>query len=816
MPPVVRLFFALLFAGVPVFQAVSATTEFLDEYCVECHDAETKKGGIDLTALEWNMTRRESFDSWVKVFDVLKKGEMPPKKRERPDTEATRAFLSGIGDELHASDARRQAESGRTVLRRLNRMEYEHTVQDLLGIPTSLANLLPVDTPMYGFDTVAEGQRLSTLQMEKYLEAADVALDAAINLGPEPEQISGRLFFKDEEDVRKNLDTPEGTQTNPSDPKSKHRHLLRELPDAIVFFNEGYPAAQVRKMKRHPAGTYRIRISAYGYQSARETIPMRVYSDNYREKQLLGWFDMPPDQSRVVEFTARLRADDHLRIEPTNTGVDEKGRNVYNISVKDFTGAGLALQWVEVEGPLSQEWPPQSMKNLFGETPLKKIDDQKRNRDSRIAYAFTPEDPRASAQQAIEKFATRAFRRPLQSNEIDHFVKLATDELDLGRPFVDAMRVAFRAVLTAPQFLLFQEAPGKLDDYALASRLSYFLWSTLPDDELLALAAQKKLTRPDMLRGQVERMLKSEKARAFVQNFTGQWLDLRNIDATSPDKKLYPEADELLMVSMVQETEAFFAELLNQNLSVSNLIHSDFAMLNSRLAAHYGIDGVEGEELRRIVLPPDSPRGGVLTQASVLKVTANGTTTSPVLRGAWVMKKLLGQPLSPPPPNVGSIEPDTRGATTVRELLAKHRNSVTCAGCHSRIDPPGFALECFDVIGGFRERYRSQDKGDTVTVKNTRNRRQYVKLGLPVDASGELSDGRPFSGIQDFKKLLLTNPDQVLTALTRNIVIYATGAGISFADRDAVEAVVAKVKQQGGGLRTLIQEVVQSPVFQSK
>jgi len=217
-------------------------------------------------------------------------------------------------------------------------------------------------------------------------------------------------------------------------------------------------------------------------------------------------------------------------------------------------------------------------------------------------------------------------------------------------------------------------------------------------------------------------MLDSGKSRAFVENFTGQWLDLRNIDATTPDARLYPEFDELLKLSMINETESFFAELLNKNLPVSNLIHSDFAMLNSRIAAHYGIEGVTGEEFRRVSLPAGSPRGGILTQASVLKVTANGTTTSPVLRGSWVIKRLLGRPSPPPPANVGTIEPDTRGATTIREQLAKHRTSESCAGCHRNIDPPGFALESFDVIGGFRDRYRSQEKGDRVDKRSATGR----------------------------------------------------------------------------------------------
>jgi len=816
MPRPALAVLSLVFISTPFSKALQERDEFIEQYCADCHDGETKKGGLDLTSLRWDLENRNNFDEWVKVFDRVTKGEMPPKKEARPDIPASTRFQDGIAQELRGFDARRQAESGRAVLRRLNRVEYERTIHDLLGISTPLAVLLPADTPLYGFDTVAEGLRLSTLQMEKYLEAADTAVDAAINLGPEPERMKGgRWFLKDEEGVRKNLDKPDGTPDNPSDPKSKHRHVLRELPDAIVFFNEGYPAAQVRQMERHPAGTFRIRISAYGYQSNGQSIPMRVYGDNFRDKQLLGWFEMPADEPRVVEFTAKMRANDFLRIEPTNTGVDARGQNVYNVPVQGFTGAGLALQWVEVEGPIDEAWPPRSLKQLFGDLPLNKVDPLK-NRDKRIAYEFAPHDSEAAAKQVIERFATRAFRRPLDEGEADGFVQLVIDELDEGRSFVDAMRVGFRGVLAAPQFLLFQEKPGKLDDYSIASRLSYFLWSSMPDEELFALAGRNELSKPDVLRAQVERMLNDQKSRAFVQNFTGQWLDLRNIDATSPDKKLYPEADELLIVSMVQETEGFFAQLLRDNLSVTNVIRSDFAMLNSRLASHYGIDGVETEELRKVKLPADSPRGGILTQASVLKVTANGTTTSPVLRGAWVMKKLLGQPPSPPPPGVGSIEPDTRGATTVREQLAKHRNSETCAGCHANIDPPGFALESFDVIGGYRDRYRSQDKGEQTTVKNSRNKRHYIKLGPAVDSAGELADGRTFTGILDFKKLLLENSDQVLTALTEKVIIYCTGAGISFADRSAVSEVVAKVKQRGGGLRDLVHEVTQSPLFLNK
>lgn len=793
-----------------------APSQFIEEYCADCHDSGTKKGGLDLTTLAWSLDERANFDEWVKVVDALGKGEMPPKKKPQPAAEEAHAFTGKISDRLRAFETARRKENGRVVFRRLNRTEYEHTVHELLGVSVPLAPVLPADTPLYGFDKVSEGLRLSTLQMEKYLEAADLAIDAAVEFGPAPDAEKHRYFFKDEQGVRKNIDTPEGTVTNPNDKRNKHRHLLRQLEDgSIVYFNEGYPPAEVKQMERHPAGQYRIRIHGMGYQSSGQSIPMRVYGDNYREKILLGWFEMPADQAREVEFTASLRSNDHLRIEPTYTGFDAKGSNVYNEGADKFIGAGLALQWAEIEGPLAPEWPPASMQRLFGRTPLVPIEASKR-RDKRVAYEFALDDPKVALTDVVERFATRAFRRPLEPGEADRFVKLGSDLLDQKRTFVESIRVAVRGILTAPQFLFFEERPGKLDDYALATRLSYFLWNTMPDEELLRLAAAHRLHEPATLKAQTERLLKDPRSAAFVKDFTAQWLDLRNIEATTPDKKLYPEADELLIVSMVQETEAFFAELLNRDLPVTNFIDSDFAMLNSRLAEHYGIPNIGTEALQKVSLPPGSPRGGVLTQASVMKVTANGTTTSPVLRGAWVMKKILGQTPPAPPPGAGAIEPDTRGATTVREQLAKHRRNESCAGCHAKIDPPGFALECFDVVGGFREKYRIQEKGQYTKLTNSRARQRGVWLGPAVDASGELPDGRTFGGIQDFKKLLLSQSDSVLGALTQNLVVYSTGAGVTFSDRAEVTAIAARVKQRGGGLRTLVTEVIQSPIFQTK
>jgi hypothetical protein len=373
--------------------------------------------------------------------------------------------------------------------------------------------------------------------------------------------------------------------------------------------------------------------------------------------------------------------------------------------------------------------------------------------------------------------------------------------------------VGLKAVLVSPNFLFLRETPGRLDEFALASRLSYFLWSSMPDEPLLECAREGKLSDAGVLRDQVERMLADPKAAALTENFVGQWLGLRDIDFTEPSHILYPEYDEMLREAIVRETELFFTEVLRHDLSLANFVASDFSLLNGRLAKHYGIPGIEGSEFRKVNLPPESHRGGVLTMASVLKVTANGTSTSPVIRGAWVLDRILGTPPPKPPADVPAIEPDIRGATTIREQLAKHRRIESCAACHAEIDPPGFALESFDVIGGWRDNYRTTGSGESVTVDG---RRMPYHKGKPVDPADVLPDGRQFANIDELKQLLLADKDQVARAMTGKLLTYATGQAPSAADQPAVEAIVGRIRDKDYGLRTLVHEVVQSEVFQTK
>ncbi|NBV22121.1 MAG: DUF1592 domain-containing protein [Proteobacteria bacterium] len=772
-------------ALVPVRAATTlppATKAFLQKHCVECHDADTQKGKLRLDNLAPDFASPTGAETWGRVFVQLEKREMPPKKKSQPSDAERQAVLDWLGRELRVAAAARQKAEGRVALRRLNRFEYQNTVRDLFGIEANVMELLPEDGSAHGFDKVSSALTLSPVQVEKYLEAADVALDAALGVGPAPK------YFK-EHIAATNL-------VAGWDSKSS-----RHLPgDALALFNSGYSPTEVRKFRAPAPGRYRIRISANGFQTDGKPAVFRLYAGNFNvggKTKLLGHFEVPADQPKVIELNERIDGKgDTLKFV-------SHGTIPWQNKADEYTGPGIAVQWFEVEGPLdAAEWPPATRKQLLGETDL-----------DRGTYA--------DAERIVKQFAARAFRRPVSDADLAPYLALMRERMDRGVKFGDALRVGLKSVLVSPRFLLLEEQPGKLDGYALASRLSYFLWSTMPDTGLLAVAAKGDLTKPAVLRAQVDWLLNHPKARAFTEDFTGQWLALRNIDFTTPDARLYPEFDELLQHSMLSETHAFFEELLRKDLSVLNFVDSDFAMLNERLAKHYGIPGVNGLDVRRVALQPEWHRGGVLAQASVLKVTANGTSTSPVIRGVWIMDRILGRPAPPPPPNVPAVEPDIRGAKTIREQLAKHREVETCAGCHARIDPLGFALESYDVIGGWREQYRvspapgQQNKFKQIKFEvNTQPRT--IHLGPNVDPGDTLPDGRKFRDLAELKRLLVADPDSFTRGLAEKLLTYATGHGLEFTDEAVISGIVRNVKAKKYGFRSLVQEIVASETFQTK
>jgi hypothetical protein len=418
-------------------------------------------------------------------------------------------------------------------------------------------------------------------------------------------------------------------------------------------------------------------------------------------------------------------------------------------------------------------------------------------------------DPAADARLLLAEFLPRALRRPVSSEMVDAYVALVQGRLSANECFEDAMRRAYIAVLTSPDFL-FHPGDGGCDAFAIASRLSYWLWNSAPDAALLADAASGALADSKVLHAQIDRLLADPRGDRFLADFTDQWLELSRIDETQPDRDLYPEFSPPLQWDMVAETRAFIRELIANDLPVRTLVDADFAMLTQRLATHYGIPKVEGVEVRRVALPVDAHRGGLLTQASILKLTANGSVTSPVKRGIWVMDRLLGEPPQQPPQGVPAVDPDTRGATTIREQLAKHRSDTSCALCHKKIDPPGFALESFDPIGGYRDRYRSTSKGDLVSEEVAKRWRARYRIGPAVDASGELADGRSYRGIDDLRKLLAADERGLARAFTGHMVRYATGADLTYADRGTIDGIVESTVASGYGVRSLIHAIAAS------
>jgi len=792
-----RLIASILFLLMPAViraqaPAAAKLTPMFEQHCLDCHDADAKKGGLDLTALKWQPESAENFQLWTKLYDVVRRGEMPPKKKPRPAEAMLADFLQTLHQPLHDYSAAVQQREGRVVFRRLNRREYEHTLHDLLGIDTPLRELLPEDGTAEGFDNVGAALNLSAVHLERYLQAADAALTAATVKSPQPKVTTIRTDYEETwKEWRAGFQritwtrSPEGLLAirslggslphgglqawNPPVPGERYRFTIRAK--AMIDRDSGYSGGQFLK-------------------SPDRRVMLKVGTTTKYHSGLvdpLGYFELSPAEFREFTVEARMPYGRTIFVSPYRAVPETLAETAMNASY------AAVVEWIEIEGPLFEAWPPRGHLLLYGT------------------------DAKPDARKLLADFLPQAFRRPVTDAEIEEHAAFYREELAKGRSDEESLRAAYKLALTSPRFLFLQEKPGRLSDGALAARLSYGLWSSAPDEALLRLAAQGKLREPATLRAQAERLLSSPKAKRFTQHFLESWLNLRDINFTQPDTKLYPEFEDYLQSSMVRETQSFFDELLRGDLSVRNIVHSDFAMLNERLAEHYGIAGVKGPDLRRVMLPPGSRRGGFITQGAVLKVSANGTTTSPVVRGAYVLDRILGTPPDPPPKNVAAIEPDIRGATTIREQLNKHRNLTACMGCHAKLDPPGFALESFDVTGRWREAYRAvpESAKDKIVGIPGSDLRYYI-AGPVVDPSYALADGRAFKDVDEFKQLLLVQPEQLAHCVTEKLIVYLTGARVQFADREVVEAIVTKTKTSSFGLRSILHEVIQSRLFSNK
>ena len=915
---VVMLVHATLAVAAPAAGATvpAPSRAFFDQHCVSCHDADTKEAGLDLTALSFDPAPdaasgtagkhdpfHDPFHTWVRVHDRIAAGEMPPAGEERPAEADIAAITTALDRWLMATETERIAVTGRALYRRLTAQEYESALRDLLALPElSIRRQLPADDFRHGYEKLGESLELSPVHLAKYMDAAEVALRQAVATRAAPPPVYRKrvyptqitetwnwlsrgdaVLLKDKRhDPYLPLPDPERNAFEGPERAARGKIVdalkLRDYEGTVGVFSGPVDSDWRFPLHFAPvhAGRYRVRISAWSFLWKQGRVEPAPRTESFMlslwlpepgprfpqsPSRPLGMFDAPSIESRVHDITRWMEADEELLFEVgTLTGFgkgvgrwvsQEKG------STSDYVGPGIAIDWLEVEGPLHESWPPQSHRRLFDEMPIVPFDAKTGGRPPHrepvkqiVGHAFpsnrelTKEDtasplvsvattaPEADAARLLASFMPKAFRRVVTDDEVRQYAGLAAARVAAGDCFEDAMIHAYKAVLCSHDFL-FVNAPRlaggggddgdngftshrRLTPEGLATRLSLWLWDSLPDESLLAAARSGALDEPAKLAAEIDRMIADPRFDRFVSRFLEQWLDLRKLDDTQPDRRMYPEYRHILRASMAEESQAFFKDLVARDLPVTNLVASDVAMLNRTLADHYGIPGVEGCELRRVSLPPHSLRGGLIAQASVLKVTANGTNTSPVPRGVFFMERLLGATIPPPPGSVKAIDPDTRGATTIREQLAKHSSDASCAACHRMMDPPGFALESFDVIGGRRDRYRTFGGGDPAGVEFAAGWKPGYRLGKPVDPSGQLADGRAFADIDGLRGLLLADPDALARSFVKQILMYATGTDIHYSDRRAIERIVAASREHGHGLRSLFHEIAASRLFRGK
>ncbi|MCS1409823.1 MAG: hypothetical protein M2R45_03009 [Verrucomicrobia subdivision 3 bacterium] len=730
---------------------------FFKQYCTNCHGNEKQKAGLNLEAFNDNVALYQERDLWESVRDMLTEREMPPEKKMQPTEKERIQVVQFINEELAKFDCDEISQPGRVTLRRLNRAEYNNTIRDLMGVNFQPAADFPLDEVGYGFDNIGDVLSLSPILMEKYLAAAEQIVSEAI-LTEIPEWPPTQKFEVEQF-------------------RSRGGDHVRREDNVMGFFREG-TATKLFRVEHE--GTYRLKIRAYGQQAGPDPTRLSVRI-NRQEAQII---DVDAFDTRPAVYTVDL----HL---PANSHRLELGyTNNYNQQdnpVTELNGdRNLFVDYVILEGPLELEPPvlPESHTRLFTETP-------------------TPGQELEVAKHILSAFVTRAYRRPVTSGELERLLDLVNYALEQKASFEEAIQVVVQAVLASPSFLYRWELDlgettetntvRSLNAYEFASRLSYFLWSSMPDDTLFELAASGSLMKPAVIEAQVKRMLLDPKADALVTNFAGQWLQFRNLETVMPNPDLFPTFDEKLRASMRRESELFFSTIMREDRSLLEFLDADFTYINDRLAAHYQMEGEFSDQFQRVSLDADSVRGGILTQASTLALTANPTRTSPVIRGKWVLEQILGTPPPPPPPDVEELEESKEAAesASLRERLETHRSKAECATCHAKMDPIGFAFENFDAIGAWRD----------------------LDGPFPIDASGELPDGRSFDGPNELIDILKTEETFIRT-VTEKMLTFALGRGLEYYDRCATDEILAALAENDCRFSTLVTAIVMSDPFQ--
>ena len=770
---------------------------FLEQYCNRCHGEKKQKGDFRLDTLSRDFRAGTDTELWVEVMDRIHSGEMPPDDEPVPTSEEIAKVTGWLGDRIKEGELARMAKRPKVAHYRLSREEYANTVYDLLGVtydPVAPGEMTP-DPIWHGFQRIGSKLTLSPSHVEKYLAAARQVLSIAYPDNPP----KSKSYRKDALD----LDWPNRLK----------REMLKErgvFEDVRLLMWPGYawPHAEPAHINYNmPAGVYRARMQLSGLAPVNGRPPhVKLYCKQLDkvifEQDILA----PEDEPVVVEFETFLKGKISVKIDnavpgPSNSGRagrptgqyvftklgDPTSRAPWQRKLTDDEGNALfpllIFDWIEWEGPIVQE------------ESVKKRD------------AFFAKD-QEDAGPALRGFMEQAWRRSVMDEEMSPYLGIVDDELKSGTKFSAAYKTAMLAVLTSKNFYYLAEgssnvAREQVNAYELASRLSYFLWSSMPDRELLNAAKSGELGTPAGLRKQLRRMLETEKINRFTDSFPRQWLQLDRVGEFPPDAKIYPDYDKWLEQSMVLETTGYFALVFEKNLSVAEFLDSDWTMVNPRLALHYGLPNLPKAGFQRVTLQPEDHRGGILTHASTLSLSSDGTRHRPVHRGVWVSESIFGKPPNPPPANVDPIEPNpvNKPKATIRMKLKAHTEHASCASCHKTIDPLGLAFDNYDAIG----RWRTEEVVPKGRGKNP-----------PVDASGQLPDGRSFSGPVTFKKLLLDDVDFFAKALIEKLATYALRRAMTIDDRDDIHAIAESCKAEGYRLQDMVESLILSELFQKR
>jgi hypothetical protein len=723
----------------------------LERYCYDCHGEGIKKGGVTLDSHRSPQALLADHDLWSRIRDQLDFRLMPPPDEDAPQDVERDQLISWIDDTIFPVDPA-NPDPGRVTLRRLNRSEYRNTIRDLLGVDLNVDAILPPDDTGYGFDNIGDTLTLSPAHLERYFDAAEQALELAIRIGPMPRE--------------------QQVATG-----SRLRGDGQPRDDGRFLFTSGEASTRFDVLR---TGRYRVEITAGGSPGGDTDPHMELRIDH---QPAHAWdVSAPEAKPEVHTHELEIKETGRLRVAAAFTN------DFYDESIEDEArqDRNLLVRSIALIGPLDGPAPakPPAHRRIYGE------DRSSRPEESDAAYAG----------RVIGNFALRAFRRPPTAEELRRHRDLALRQAD--GDIERGIRDALLAILVSPSFIYREEAPSPgqdadgmkslVSEHALASRLSYFLWSSMPDDRLLELATAGTLRQN--LRGEVTRMLASEKSAALVTDFAGQWLQTRDLDIIAPDAKAFPQFDRALATAMRGETEQLVTHIIRENLPVRTLIDADFTFLNDRLARHYGYEELSGSHFRKVSLK-DTPRRGILGHASILTLTSYPTRTSPVIRGKYILDNILNTPPPPPPQNVPALETTRKDGENLalREQLERHRADPNCSSCHALMDPLGFGLENFDAIGRWRDK----------------------ENGHPIDPAGTLADGQSFAGPAELLEILTQDPkDRFLRASAAKMLTFALGRGLEYYDRPALDSIVSRAKENDGRIHSLIHAIVESVPFQ--